>query len=104
MPTTITILPDSASWDRLANRQGIYEGSGLPMKFGDLNGKTLDIYQHFNNVYDQQYMENKDSLGFFNCFKGIMDRSINSEVYSYISVKCHNDEYFFSKVPLGKNA
>ncbi len=86
----------------LGEQQGNYAGTGLPMKFGDMNGKTLDIYQHHNNVYDQQYMENKDSLGFFNAFKGIMDRSINNEVYSYISVKCHNDEYFFSKVPLSK--
>jgi len=31
-----------------------------------------------------------------------MDRSINNEVYSYISVKAHNDEYFFSKQPLSK--
>jgi hypothetical protein len=82
--------------------QGNYTGSGMPMKFGDLNGKTINIYQHFNNVYDQQYMEHSDSAGFFECFKGLMDRSINNEVYSYISVKAHNDEYYFSKKPLAK--
>jgi hypothetical protein len=86
----------------LGATQGNYTGSGLPMKFGNMKGKTLGIYQHLNNVYDQQYMENKDSIGFFNCFKGIMDRSLNNEVYSYISVKCHNNEYFFSKTPLAK--
>src|SRR6185295_3761748 len=46
-------------------------------------------------------MENKDSTGYYNCFKGIMDRSLYNEVYSYISIKAHNDEYFFSKTPLG---
>jgi len=31
-----------------------------------------------------------------------MDRSLNNEVYSFISVKSHNDEYYFSKSPLMK--
>jgi hypothetical protein len=31
-----------------------------------------------------------------------MDRSLNDEVYSTISVRAHNNEYFFSKVPLMK--
>ena len=86
----------------MGTNQGNYTGSGLPMKFGDVNGRTIDIYQHFNNVYDQQYMEHADSTGFFNNFKGLMDRSMHNEVYSYISVKSHNDEYFFSKKPLAK--
>jgi hypothetical protein len=47
-------------------------------------------------------MENKDSTGFYECFKGLMDRSIHNEVYSYITIKAHNDEYFFSKTPLLK--
>jgi hypothetical protein len=83
-------------------KQGNYTGSGLPMKFGTLDGNTIGIYQHVNNVYDQQYMEHADSVGFYECFKGLMDRSLNDEVYSYISVKSHNDEYHFSKQPLAK--
>ncbi|MEO7394056.1 MAG: hypothetical protein ABIU11_03890 [Chitinophagaceae bacterium] len=80
--------------------QGNFTGSGLVMKFADQSGKLVNIYQHLNNVYDQQYMDHKDSIGFYNCFKGLMDRSLNSEVYSYISVKAHNNEYYFSKTPL----
>jgi hypothetical protein len=80
--------------------QGNFTGSGLVMKFADQSGSLVNIYQHLNNVYDQQYMEHKDSLGFYNCFKGLMDRSIKNEVYSYISVKAHNNEYYFSKTPL----
>jgi hypothetical protein len=53
-------------------------------------------------VYDQQYNESHDPEGFYNCFKGLMDRSINNDVYSFISVKSHNDEYYFSKSPLLK--
>jgi O-glycosyl hydrolase len=86
----------------MGEKQGNYTGSGLPLKFADMNGDVVDIYQHLNNVYDQQYMEHKDSVGFFECFKGIMDHSLNDEVYSYVGVKCHNDEYFFSRGPLTK--
>jgi hypothetical protein len=84
----------------LGKSQGNFEGSGLPVRFGDTYGNVIDIFQHFNNVYDQQYMENRDSVGFFECFKGLMDRSMDEGVYSFVNVKAHNIEYFFSKTPL----
>jgi hypothetical protein len=83
--------------------QGNYTGSGLIMKFADVDGKVINVYQQLNNVYDQQYMEHKDQDGYFNCFKGLMDRSLDDEVYSYISAKAHNNEYYFSKIPLMKS-
>ena len=70
------------------------------MRFALSTGKTIDIFQHLNDVYDQQYTENHDPEGFFQCFKGLIDRSLNDEVYSFISIKAHNDEYYFSKTPL----
>lgn len=82
--------------------QGNYTGSGLTVKFANLKGDVIDVYQHFNNVYDQQYMEHDDKDGFFNCFRGLMDRSLDSGVYSFVSVKAHNAEYFFSEKPLMK--
>ena len=82
--------------------QGNFTGSGLVMKFATSKGEILDIFQHLNNVYDQQYNENHDGAGFFNCFKGLIDRSINDEVYSFVSIKSHNDEYYFSREPLLK--
>jgi hypothetical protein len=86
----------------LGTTQGNFTGSGLPMKFANVNGKIINVYQQLNAVYDQQYNESHDPEGFFNCFKGLMDRSLNDEVYSFISVKSHNDEYYFSKKPLMK--
>jgi hypothetical protein len=82
--------------------QGNFTGSGLVMKFADSRGKTINVYQHLNAVYDQEYNECHDPDGFYNCFKGLMDRSLHNEVYSFISVKSHNDEYYFSKSPLMK--
>ena len=84
------------------SHQGNFTGSGLPMRFAGASGKIIDIYQHLNNVYDQQYTENHDPEGFYACFKGLTDRSLNNEVYSFISIKSHNDEYYFSKEPLMK--
>lgn len=82
--------------------QGNYTGSGLVMKFADSHGKTINVYQQLNAVYDQEYTESHDPQGFYDCFKGLMDRSLNNEAYSFISVKAHNDEYSFSKIPLMK--
>src|SRR5690606_38265953 len=50
----------------MGTNQGNYTGSGLAMKFADEHGKTIDVYQQLNNVYDQQYMEHKDKDGYFN--------------------------------------
>jgi hypothetical protein len=86
----------------MGTNQGNYTGSGLVMKFADGQGSVINIYQQLNNVYDQQYMENKDQEGFLHCFQGLMDRSMNNERYSFICVKAHNAEYFFSKIPLMK--
>jgi hypothetical protein len=82
--------------------QGNFTGSGLVMKFASSKGEIINVYQQLNAVYDQEYNESHDPEGFFNCFKGLMDRSLNNEVYSFISVKSHNDEYYFSKSPLMK--
>jgi hypothetical protein len=84
----------------LGTNQGNYTGSGLVMKYADSEGKMVNVYQRFNAVYDQQYLESKDPEGFFNSFKGLMDRSLNNEIYSIISIKSHNWGYNFSKKPL----
>ncbi|MHA4809763.1 hypothetical protein ACX0G9_16740 [Flavitalea flava] len=82
------------------NGQGNYTGSGLPLRFAATDGSVLPIYQLLNNVYDQQYMENRDQEGFYQCFKGLLDRSLDKEVYSFITAKAHNDECYFSDLPV----
>ncbi len=82
--------------------QGNYTGSGLVMKYADAKGKTVNVYQRYNAVYDQQYNEGSTKEEFFNCFKGLVDRSLNDDIYSVVSIKSHNNEYYFSKEPLMK--
>ncbi len=80
--------------------QGNYTGSGLVLKFANPQGHVINVFQHVNNVYDQQYMEHDDKAGFFACFRGLVDRSLEKEVYSFVSIKAHNAEYAFSETPL----
>jgi hypothetical protein len=82
--------------------QGNFTGSGLVMRYADVSGKTVNVYQRFNAVYDQQYNEGSTKEEFFNCFKGLVDRSLNDDIYSVVSIKSHNNEYYFSKEPLMK--
>jgi len=82
--------------------QGNFIGSGLVMKYADVSGKTVQVYQRFNAVYDQQYNEGSTPEKFFECFKGLVDRSLNDDIYSVVSIKAHNNEYDFSKKPLMK--
>ena len=86
----------------LGTNQGNYTGSGLVMKYAGATGNTINVYQRYNAVYDQQYNESHDPECFFNSFKGLMDRSLNADIYSVISIKSHNNEYYFSKEPLMK--
>ena len=83
-------------------KQGNFTGSGLVMKYAGANGNIINVYQQINAVYDQEYSESHDPEGFYNCFRGLMDRSLHHEVYSFLNIKSHNDEYYFSKVPLMK--
>lgn len=83
-------------------RQGNFTGSGLLMKYAGARGRIINVYQHVNAVYDQQYNESHDPEGFYECFRGMVDRSLHDEAYSFISIKSHNDEYYFSKEPLMK--
>ena len=48
--------------------QGNFTGSGLVMKFADNNGHVVNVYQHLNAVYDQEYTESKDPDGFYQLF------------------------------------
>lgn len=86
----------------LGTNQGNFTGSGLVMKYADVSGKTINVYQRFNAIYDQQYNEGGSAEKFFEGFKGLVDRSHNEDIYSMVSIKSHNNEYYFSKEPLMK--
>jgi hypothetical protein len=69
---------------------GNYTGSGLTMKYANKDGRIIQVYSSLTNVYDQLYFnDNSNKLGYRNCFKTILDRSLDQEVYSVVHGKSH---------------
>ena len=68
---------------------GNFTGSGLPMKFVDLNGQVIDIYQSLTQLPDEQWLEEN----LYGCFKTLIDRSLDLEAYSFINVNLHTDRW-----------
>ena len=68
---------------------GNFTGSGLPMKFVNLQGEVLDVYQSVTQLPDEQW--GKENL--FRNFKILLDRSIDDEAYSFINLNLHTDRW-----------
>lgn len=68
---------------------GNFTGSGLPMKFINPAGEVLDIYESLTQLPDEQWLEGN----LFNNFKILLDRSLDSEGYTFINVNLHTDRW-----------
>jgi hypothetical protein len=73
-----------ASW--VADRPGFFTGSGLPMRFADLDGTLIDAYQattQFTDESGQSYPQTVDAL---------LDRALGPEgYYGAFVANLHND-------------
>jgi hypothetical protein len=82
-------------WDQGSTRGrflgpiGNFTGSGLPMKFIDARGKVLDVYESITQLPDEQW--GRGNL--FSNFKVLLDRSLDSEAYTFINVNLHTDRW-----------
>lgn len=72
----------------------------MALVYADHAGKIIGVYGIINNVYDQQFMEAKDKSGYRDCFKTILDRSMDEEVYSVVHLKDHYNEWWFTRDPI----
>ncbi len=68
---------------------GNFTGSGLPMKFVDRSGQIIDIYQSLTQLPDEQWLEEN----FYGCFKILIDRSLDSEAFTFVNVNFHTDRW-----------
>ena len=68
---------------------GAFTGSGLPMKFAAGDGSILDIYGSVTQLPDEQWGRG----AMFSNFKLLLDRSLDSEIYSYINLNFHTDRW-----------
>lgn len=78
----------SSSTDFLGDVGG-FTGSGLPMKYADHEGSTLDIYQALTQLPDEQWLEEKLASN----FKRLVDRSLDQEAYTFVNVNFHTDRW-----------
>lgn len=73
-----------ASWVR--NRPGLFTGSGMPMRFAEINGSLVDVYNATTQMTDesgQQYPFTIDTL---------LDRALGPEgYYGAFTVNAHTD-------------
>ena len=64
---------------------GHFTGSGIPMKFADVTGRILNIYQSNTQLPDETWLkENIESKS-----KTLIDRSLDEENYTYINANFH---------------
>ena len=79
---------------------GSFTGSGLPMKFAAVDGSILDIYGSVTQLPDEQWGRG----AMFSNFKLLLDRSLDSEIYSYINLNFHTDRWKAWSRPEGLEA
>jgi hypothetical protein len=64
---------------------GHFTGSGIPMKFADVNGRILNVYQSNTQLPDETWLkENIESKS-----KILIDRSLDDGYYAYINANYH---------------
>ncbi len=61
------------SW--IQGKQGFMTGSGFPMRFADLDGKVLDIYQAATHIVDESGIGYANSVGF------MIDKALGPEQF-----------------------
>jgi hypothetical protein len=73
-----------AAW--VNDRPGFFTGSGMPMRFGDINGSMIDVYQaatQMNDEAQQTYPFTIDTL---------LDRALGADgYYGVFTANMHND-------------
>ena len=68
------------------NRPGMYTGSGMPMRFADLDGSMIDVYQVTTQMTDES------SQSFPYTMDTLLDRALGSEgYYGAFCANMHND-------------
>ena len=77
------------SW--VMNRPGMFTGSGIPMRFADLDGTIIDVYQAVTQMTD----ESNQTYPF--TIDNLLDRALGAQgYYGVFTANMHNDMEFHS--------
>ncbi len=67
------------------NRPGMFTGSGMPMRFSDLNGTIIDAYQAPTQITDESGQNIPSNIG------ALLDNAINLGYYGSFVMNMHTD-------------
>ncbi len=71
----------------MQNRPGMFTGSGMPMRFADLDGSLIDVYQAPSQMTDET---NMNYTAFCNA---VLDKAVGSEgYYGVFTANMHTDQ------------
>jgi hypothetical protein len=72
-----------SSW--VQNRPGLFTGSGMPMRFADVDGTLIDCYQAPTQMPDESGLEITNSINM------LLDNAINKGYYGAFVMNMHTD-------------
>src|SRR4029434_6577174 len=84
---------DLGGW--VQDRPGMFTGSGIPMRFADLDGSLIDVYQAVTQLTDESNISIPGHIA------ALLDRALGPEgYYGAFTANMHSD----SSVTIGANA
>jgi hypothetical protein len=69
----------------LQNRPGMFTGSGFPMRFSDIDGTIIDVYQAPTQMPDESHLDIPSSIN------TLLDNAINLGYYGAFVMNMHTD-------------
>jgi hypothetical protein len=70
----------------MQNRPGMFTGSGMPMRFADLDGSLIDVYQSVTQMTDET------NMNYTTFCNAVLDKAIGSEgYYGVFTTNMHTD-------------
>jgi hypothetical protein len=75
-------------WGSWLGGPGYFTGSGLPMRFADESGNTLNIFQSVTQLPDERWFQDIAAA-----FKTLIDASIDQGYYGFLNANFHPANY-----------
>jgi hypothetical protein len=77
--------------DWVMHRPGMFTGSGFPMRFADVDGSLIDVYQAATQITDESDINYEtDEMKLF--IDALLDRALNDGYYGVFTANMHTDQ------------
>jgi Concanavalin A-like lectin/glucanases superfamily/Bacterial Ig-like domain/Bacterial Ig domain len=76
----------------IGNRPGWWTGSGFPMRFADVDGSTIDVYQAASQMVDETTGDRDEDILGAQWIEAILDRAVGPQgYYGVVTANMHTD-------------